>query len=144
MIKPLQDAAFGIVPLTHRQEEWEVFIIRHLHGGHWGFPKGHREGNESPKETAERELSEETGMEVIRYLDYPHLTEKYQFIWEGQLLDKSVQYYLAEVTTQYSLQEEEISEGKCVSLEDLLSYTTFQGQKKLYLNVIQTLSKKPI
>lgn len=33
--------------------------------GHWGFPKGHREGSENEFETAAREIYEETGLMVV-------------------------------------------------------------------------------
>ena len=33
--------------------------------GHWGFPKGHREGSENEFETAAREILEETGLMVV-------------------------------------------------------------------------------
>ena len=33
--------------------------------GHWGFPKGHREGTENEYETAQREIFEEIGISVV-------------------------------------------------------------------------------
>lgn len=131
---------FGVVPLTYRQNFWEAFLVHHLNGGHWGFPKGHQEKGESPKQTAERELFEETGMEVIRYLDAPYLVEKYKYHHEGILIDKTVRFYLAEVTPKYSLQAKEIFEGKWLPLKDLLSYVTFDEERELYLSVIKHLS----
>ena len=74
-VKPTKDNSFGIVPLTYRQNFWEVFLVQHLNGAHWGFPKGRAEKGESLKQTAERELFEETGMKVIRYLDHPYFVE---------------------------------------------------------------------
>ncbi len=139
-MKPIKSNCFGIVPLTYRENYWEVFLIQHLNGGHWGFPKGHSERGKSPKETAERELFEETRMEVIRYLDHSYLVEKYQFIHDGILVDKTVRFYLGEVTTEYTLQTEEISAGKWLPLKDLTSYTTFDEEKLLYLSVIKTLT----
>ena len=37
--------------------------------GHWDFPKGHVEGNETELETAKRELIEETGIVNFRLFD---------------------------------------------------------------------------
>lgn len=42
----------------------EVLLIKHRNGGHWAFPKGHVEKNETESETALREIREETGLEV--------------------------------------------------------------------------------
>ena len=49
----------------------EFLIIQHSTEsnelkGHWDFPKGHVEENETELETASRELKEETGIEDFR------------------------------------------------------------------------------
>lgn len=138
-MKPIKDYSFGIVPLTYRENYWEAFLIQHLNGGHWGFPKGHPEKGESPKQSAERELFEETGMKVIRYLDHPYLVESYQFTRGGVLIDKTARFYLAEVTPEYTLQAEEIMGGKWLPLKELSSYATFPEETVLYSSVIQLL-----
>lgn len=114
--------------------------MKHLNGDHWGFPKGHAEKGESPKEAAERELHEETGMKIIRYLPEPYLTETYQIIRGFHLVEKTVRFYFAEVTTPYVLQKEELIEGKWLPLKELLSYVTFPEEKELYLSVIKSLN----
>lgn len=141
-VKAAKDNSFGIVPLTYRQNFWEVFLVQHLNGAHWGFPKGRAEKGESPKQTAERELFEETGMKVIRYLDHPYLVETYQFNRGGALIDKTARFYPAEVTPEYTLQVKEIAAGKWLPLKDLLSYVTFPEEKQLYLSVIKSLEEK--
>ncbi len=136
----MQVSAFGIIPLTYRKQVWEAFLIQHLNGGHWGFPKGHSEKGESPKKTAERELLEETGMTVGRYLDIPYLVEKYQYIHDGILVDKTVRFYLAEMTSpKYTLQAEEICGGQWLLLKDLPSYATFEEERKLYSELVKAL-----
>lgn len=139
LVKPLKSYCFGIVPLTYHAGSWEVFLVRHLNGRHWSFPKGHGEKGEFPKEAAERELKEETGMEVIRYLDVPYVVEKYQFWNEGILIDKTVRFYFAEVTPNYILQVEEIVEGRWLPINEILEYVTFEEERRLYLSVINTL-----
>ena len=42
----------------------EILLIRHVNGGHWAFPKGHVEENETEEQTALREILEETGLSV--------------------------------------------------------------------------------
>ena len=140
MAQPHKESSFGIIPLTYRENYWEVFLIQHLNGGHWGFPKGHAENGESPKEAAERELHEETQMKVIRYLPEPYLTESYRFTRNGIPLDKTVRFYFAEVTTPYFLQSEELIQGKWLPLKELLSYAIFPEEKELYHSVIKKLS----
>lgn len=98
------------------------------------------EKGESPKEVAERELYEETGMKVIRYLPEPYLTETYQIIRAPHLVEKTVRFYFAEVTTLYTLQKEELLEGKWLPLKELLSYAAFPEEKDIYRSVIKRLS----
>ena len=40
----------------------EILLIRHMNGGHWAFPKGHVEKDETEEQTARREILEETGL----------------------------------------------------------------------------------
>ncbi len=80
-------------------------------------------------------------MDVIRYLDTPYVVEKYQFHYEGILVDKTVRFYLAEVTSNYTLQVEEISEGKWLPINEILEYVTFEEERRLYLRVIDLLKK---
>lgn len=58
----IKNISFGIIPLYHCQE---VLLVQNVNKK-WGFPIGHKEGNESPIETALRELKEETGISDIR------------------------------------------------------------------------------
>lgn len=140
MAQPHKDYSYGIIPLTFRKNYWEIFLVKHLIGNHWGFPKGHSEKGESPKEAAERELYEETGMKIIRYLPEPYLAETYQITRGPHLVDKTVRFYFAEVTTPYTLQKEELIEGKWLPLKELLFYVTYPEEKDLYLSVIKRLS----
>jgi len=43
----------------------EVVLIATLGGARWGLPKGQPNQNETPEQTAERELAEETGIQAI-------------------------------------------------------------------------------
>ena len=42
----------------------KVLLIKH-NLGHWGFPKGHVENNETEVETAIREVKEETNVDIV-------------------------------------------------------------------------------
>jgi 8-oxo-dGTP pyrophosphatase MutT (NUDIX family) len=43
----------------------QILLIKHINSGHWSFPKGHVENNETEPETAIREIMEETNIEVL-------------------------------------------------------------------------------
>lgn len=69
---------------------------RERDGATWSLPKGTPDGDETPEQTALREVREETGLEV-RILD--HVGEiHYRFVRGGRRIEKTVRYYLMEVT----------------------------------------------
>ena len=43
----------------------EILLIKHVNSGHWSFPKGHVEADETEVETAKREIMEETSIEAL-------------------------------------------------------------------------------
>jgi 8-oxo-dGTP pyrophosphatase MutT (NUDIX family) len=60
----------------------------------WSLPKGTPAGDETPAETALREVTEETGLQV-RIVD--SLGDiRYRFVRDGVRIDKTVRYYLME------------------------------------------------
>ena len=68
--------------------------------GHWDFPKGHVEGNETELETAKRELIEETGIVNFRLFDgFRHRIE-YNFQKGNEMVPKEVIFFLAESNTK--------------------------------------------
>lgn len=58
----------GAVIYRNNGEEIEYLLVFNKKSGangHWGFPKGHREGTENEYETAQREIFEEIGISVV-------------------------------------------------------------------------------
>ena len=66
-----KEISCGAVIARQTENGREILLIRHVNGGHWAFPKGHMEGNETESETALREIREETGREMTVYSDMP-------------------------------------------------------------------------
>jgi 8-oxo-dGTP pyrophosphatase MutT (NUDIX family) len=65
-------------------------------GGTWSLPKGTPEDEETREQTALREVTEETGLEVriLAVVGDIH----YRFVREGRRIDKTVHYFLMEAT----------------------------------------------
>jgi bis(5'-nucleosidyl)-tetraphosphatase len=127
------EASFGIIPMRladdssqdSSPQSWEILVIRHKHGQHYGFPKGHPNAGETPEETAKRELFEETGLALEHFLPGMTFHEEYTFYWKGEKIHKRVSYFVAQVTGVIKTQDEEISEAVWLSLADaerLLTY----------------------
>jgi len=125
-----KDSSYGVIPLSNVDGQWHVYIIRH-NAGHWAFPKGHPEKGETPQQTAERELKEETGLNISRFFPNSPLQEHYSFIHDQEAIDKTVFYFLAEVHGDIKLQEEEVSNGEWIALKKVHERITFQESKEL-------------
>jgi bis(5'-nucleosidyl)-tetraphosphatase len=54
----------GAIVLSPGHTNRKVLLIKHENGGHWAFPKGHVENDETEVETALREIKEETGLDA--------------------------------------------------------------------------------
>ena len=84
-------SAGGIV-YRRNDGKTEIVICGRDSDGVWGLPKGTPEAGESLEETALREVSEETGLEV-RIVDKVGVVE-YWFAREGTRYHKWVHHYL--------------------------------------------------
>lgn len=131
--------SYGVIPVRLEGESSQVFLVQHL-DGYWSFPKGHREEAEPAKETAKRELFEETGLIVDRFVDHAPLMEEYTFSREGMKIDKEVAYYLAEVSGSPKLQSSEILEGNWFALSDVEGQLTYPATKKTWKVALDLLT----
>lgn len=127
----ITDNSFGIIPVRKSENGWEVLIILHRGGRHWGFPKGHAENDETPHETAKREFSEETGLTVVKILSEEEFVEQYDFFSRGHKINKTVNYYVAEVQGVISLQANEVKDSKWVPLLEAPKHLTFPQARAL-------------
>ncbi len=75
----MREESAGVIPI-HKGSE-EILLVHHI-AGHWGFPKGHIEGKETPMQTALRELREETGLTKVELKNKP-LVKHYFFEKDG-------------------------------------------------------------
>lgn len=129
-MKRRKDFSYGVIPLRKHQGVWQTLLVKHGKG-HWAFPKGHAEPNEKALQTAERELKEETGLSIVEWLEEPPVEEHYYFRWEGVLIEKMVVYYLAIVTGEILLQEDEVSDARWIPVEKAATLATFPASKKI-------------
>lgn len=130
-----EEESFGVIPLKKKEGEWLVFLIQHKEGGHWGFPKGRKEPEETPQQAAFRELKEETGLCIRRLLLEEPFIETYQFYRQYKLTRKQATYFLVEVEGAVQLQKTEISAGEWLSFSEALPIFTFPESKQILIQV---------
>ncbi len=106
----------------------EILLIKHINSGHWSFPKGHVEGNETEIETARREIKEETDIDVI--ID-PTFRETVSYSPKKDTM-KVVVYFLAKAkNVDFTPQEDEISEIRWVDIAYASSILSYENDRNI-------------
>lgn len=116
----------------------EFLIISHRNDGHWGFPKGHVEKNESEEETGVREVFEETGLQVA-LIDGFRVSVEYLI---KQNTIKEVVYFLAEVHDQVvNIEVEEVVDYKWSSLKQTKQLLSYESSKEVLEKAYQSIDE---
>ena len=104
----------GIVPFRIVNGRREFLIL--LQSNHcWSFPKGHMDAGESERETALRELYEETGLTAALVPD-----ARVELSYDVRpLVKKEVVLFLGETEGKLNLQQSEIRDHRWVSRKEL-------------------------
>ena len=129
------DISYGVVPVIKNCDgTWQVLIVHQISyrgDDFWIFPKGHAEGSERPKETALRELEEETGIKNVSLEPEISFQISYSFKHENIQIDKIVEYYLgycADTKTTIT-QPQEIKELRWCDFQTTKDLLTHQNSK---------------
>jgi len=125
------EESFGSIPLKIKNKNWYTFLVKNKSGNHWGFPKGHANLSESEKQTALRELQEETNLKVVKFLVEKPIVEQYIFFRNSEKTAKKVYYFLVEVEGDAKITSDEILEGKWIELTKAKDLITYDASKEL-------------
>lgn len=129
----------------------EMLVLKTSYKEHWEIPGGVVEENESPKQTAEREVLEEIGLTInISACLVTHYRsardeqdENFMFVFDGGIIDEK---------TKLKIDNKEIVETKFVSFQDALPLVgvkiasrlpyceqALKARKTIYLESIDSL-----
>ena len=130
----IKEKSCGAV-VYRKNNNLEFLLLKH-NRGHYSFPKGHVENNETEEETAIREIKEETNVEVkldtnfryiVTYSPKPNVT-------------KDVIYFVAEKTKGTEKpQETEIQSLTWKTKEEALNLITYDNDREVLINAIKYL-----
>ena len=127
----LYEKSCGAVVFYRSNDSIEYLLVKNRNGRCWSFPKGHIENGESEKQTAAREIKEETGLDVHFKADFRETGIYHPF---GRT-SKKVVFFLAETNSdKVSIQRREI---------DYYRWATMDQAQKLckHENDIRVLEK---
>ena len=129
----------GAVVFSQFSGAWHVLLIRHEHGRHISFPKGHVEPGESERQTAEREILEETGVRVNvdtrfraenRYMARPDV-------------EKLVVFFIAVAREQTPVaQEGEVAVAEWVEVGEAANRLTYEQDRRILRRAQKYLLKE--
>lgn len=143
LLDMLKDQSYGCIPICHKKGSSYVLLVRHSHGKHWGFPKGHAEDGETPQKTAERELKEETSIASCRFIDGVSFAETYTFVKNGERIEKTVIYFLVIVDGDCNTCPiEEIADVKWVTFPEVEMALSFDEARAVWRQAMPIAEEK--
>ena len=121
------------------REGTKILLVKNHNGKCWTFPKGHIESNESEKQTALREIKEETGLSVTIE---PNFRQTSIYRPYGKI-KKYVVFFLARACeSSVVIQKNEIDYYLWVSLDDAMKLCSHDNDTKILVEVNKRLGTK--
>ena len=127
--------------IVYKKENDELkFLLVYQSNGHHSFPKGHMEEGETELETANREIKEETNLDVD--VDQNFRYENSYFI-ETKNVYKDVVYFVA-TPKNFNLknQEGEIIDCNWYTYNDVMNRLEFDSMKEIFKKAYEYITKK--
>ncbi len=121
-----------------------LYLLLHYPGGHIDFPKGHVEPGEENDEhvTARRELTEETGIKEVEFIDgFRHLVH-YTYNKKGHPSFKEVVFFAGKTNEKDVTISFEHRDHYWLPYAEALNKLTFENAKNLLVEVEKFVSKK--
>lgn len=134
MLNKIETAAGGIVTkYDHLNQQVLVLLVKSnkKQNSHWGFPKGHIENKENIKQTAIREINEETGINV-KLQDYKMFWKTTYEPYPGAI--KTVTYFWFKQLNELEplvLQKKEIKTALWINIEKAKIILTYKSDVKV-------------
>ncbi len=135
---PITDESFGVIPLKKENNKWLVLILKQR-AGHWSFPKGHKNNVlETPIDAAQRELFEETGFKVKKFL-FPETLQETYFVGENNETKKTVTYFIALVEGDMKLCHVEVESALWINLDEIFKTIDLKESKHQLIEELKIL-----
>jgi 8-oxo-dGTP pyrophosphatase MutT (NUDIX family) len=118
-------------------------LLLHYKSGHWDFPKGNIESNETEIQAATRELREETNITKFRLIPNFRYILSYKYTRKSILISKQVILFLASTNIiAVKISDEHIG-YKWTDISASTNQLTYSNAKKALLYAINFIQKLP-
>lgn len=135
----LYEKSCGAVVFRRNQSAVQYLLIKNKRSENWGFPKGHVEEGETDKQTAMREVLEETGLKINILPDF---SAKSEYSIQGRV-EKFVTIFLATTDdTSPCIQEEEIDDYIWADYNNALRILKFDNDRSIMRQANKFLKRK--
>lgn len=135
---PLEKSAGAVV--FRRNKEIKYLLIQYGLG-HWEFPRGLIEKDESLEETARREIKEEVGIEDIKFIPGFKEWVKFFFKFKRRNVMKIATFLLAETKTKEVQLSYEHKDYTWLGYKKALERLTYKNSKEILKKAHQFLIK---
>lgn len=140
-ISCLYECSCGAIVYREIHGETRFLLIKNKRSANWGFPKGHMERGENEKETAYREVLEETGIRVEFLPDFRYKSE---YSIQNRIEKKVIIFLATTKDTSTIIQKEEIEEYLWLKYDKAMNSLKFPNDKFLLTKAREYLEKNGI
>ncbi len=133
----------GVIVFREERGSREYLVLQYS-AKHWDFPKGGVEKGEEEEQTALRELREETGIREAEVEFVPGFREEISYLYRenGELVKKTVAFYLAKTTQEKVILSFEHIGYKWLEIQQALRQVTYANAKELLKKAGEFLQKR--
>ena len=140
----IHERSAGAVVFYIEENSEPEYLLLHYFAGHWDFPKGNIEADENEKQTATREIQEETSITDIEFLDDFRMKIEYKYRHGRKRILKEVVLYLARVHTRRVILSSEHIGFAWKKFDDALQQLTYLNAKNLLSAAKEHLQKRSL
>jgi 8-oxo-dGTP pyrophosphatase MutT (NUDIX family) len=121
----------------------QEYLLLHYTAGHWDFPKGNIELGETERQTAVREIREETGISDVTFIEGFRHVVSYRYRKGRRVVSKEVVFFLAQTGSKDVVISHEHIGYAWRKYDDAVRQLTFKNAKNLLAASRAFMQKTP-
>jgi bis(5'-nucleosidyl)-tetraphosphatase len=127
----IDERSAGAVVFYMEENSEPEYLLLHYSAGHWDFPKGNIESGENEKQTATREIREETCISDVEFLEGFRMKIEYKYRHGKKVVRKEVVLYLARTHTRNVILSHEHIGFAWKKFDEAMQQLTYLNAKNL-------------